>query len=116
VKTPKEVDFETSIITYLTEHGGYQLAKNGLAQDPPRDFKPEWGLDTAELFTFVGATQAAEWSKIIGLEGGDPNLAQRRFCERLVKVLDDRGTVEVLRSGVEYLGIPIKVAYFRRTG
>lgn len=113
MRTPKEADFETSIVTWLTEHGGYQLAKNGLTQNMPRDFKPEWGLDTPELFSFIGATQAAEWSKVIELEGGDPNIAQRRFCERLVKVLDDRGTVAVLRSGVEYLGVTIKLAYFR---
>ena len=110
---PKEVHFEDVVTSLLVAVGGYQLVKNGLLQGPPRDFKPEWGLDTAELFAFIGQTQQAEWDKLIALRSGDTDLTQRKFCERLARVLDDRGTLSVLRDGVDDLGVNIRLAYFR---
>ncbi|MDB9846382.1 hypothetical protein OAC41_06415 [Acidimicrobiales bacterium] len=57
---PLEVDFESTICSWLVEHGAYVgPVKVGNAQGNPRDFDAVRGLDTAELFAFIGATQAA---------------------------------------------------------
>ena len=38
--------------------------KVGQRQGEPRDFDPVSGIDTAELFAFIGATQGEEWEKV----------------------------------------------------
>ena len=98
--------FETEIAEWLTEHGGYTTG----AVD---HFDPELGLDTAELWEFIGATQADEWHRLRMLHGGSADDAQRAFKDRLAKELDARGTVDVLRRGVVDHGVTIRLAYFR---
>ena len=110
---PKEHDFETQICETLVAQSGYDEAKVGTGQDAPRDFDPAVGLDTAELFGFIGATQIDAWNDLIARYGGDPNEAQRKFAARVSKVIEQRGTIEVLRQGVEDLGVTIQVAYFK---
>ena len=113
---PQEADFEQTIGSSLVERGGYQgPVKVGNApgeSDQQRDFDAVRGLDTAELFAFIGATQIEEWNRLIKLHGGDPNVAQAKFADRVAKVLDQRGTIDVLRSGVDDLGVNIRLAYF----
>jgi type I restriction enzyme R subunit len=101
-----EFAFETEIAAWLTEHGGYMASS-------PAHFDPVVGIDTAELFTFIGATQASQWNRLIVLHGGDAGTAQRAFVQRLAKELDSRGTVDVLRRGVVDHGVTIQLAYFR---
>src|SRR5262245_61984702 len=97
---PTEHAFETEICAWLLAQGGYQDVKVGNQQDQPTDFDPVRGLDTAALFTFIGATQAEAWEQLVKLYGGDRNSAQRAFADRLAKQIDERGTVDVLRHGV----------------
>ncbi len=110
---PREADFEGFICDELTGSGGYIAAKHGTAQGEPRDFDAGLGIDTAELFAFIGATQGDEWSRLVALHGGDPDHAQRQFALRLARELDSRGTVDVLRRGVIDLGVTIRLAFFR---
>jgi hypothetical protein len=70
------------------------------------------GLDVAELFAFIEATQAGEWGRLAKLHGGEAR-ARERFADRLAKELDARGTVDVLRHGVVDLGIKIRLAFFK---
>lgn len=100
----REVRFEDAIEAHLLAHGW----ERGSADN----YRPSLGLDTAELFTFIGATQRAEWERLIGLQGG-ADVAQRKFAERLASEIGQRGTVDVLRQGVVDLGIRFKLAYFR---
>ncbi|HEX6757585.1 MAG TPA: type I restriction endonuclease, partial [Propionibacteriaceae bacterium] len=111
--SPSEELFEQSICDWLHNHGGYIAVKNDLAQGAQPDFDPILGLDTGELFTFIGATQIDAWEQLIMRYGRDQPLAQRRFAERLSSELDKRGTVDVLRHGVVDLGVTIKLAYFK---
>jgi type I restriction enzyme R subunit len=106
---PDEGAFEEHIAESLVEDGGYQAVKAGNLSE---DFDVERGLDTAELFTFIEATQAGEWGRLAKLHGGDAR-AQERFADRLAKELDARGTVEVLRHGVVDLGVRIQLAFFK---
>ncbi len=107
-----EAGFESFICEWLVERGGYHAAKLGTAQGAPTDFDPVSGLDTAELFEFIGATQPEEWHRLRTVYG-DADTAQRRFAERLASELDRRGTVDVLRHGVVDRGVTIRLAFFR---
>jgi type I restriction enzyme R subunit len=99
-----EKAFEESIERHLLGHGwvrGYAL-----------NYRREVGLDMDEVFAFVTATQAEEWQRLLGLHGGEA-VARQRFGQRLVAELDSRGTIDVLRRGVEDLGVRIRLAYFK---
>jgi type I restriction enzyme R subunit len=100
----KELQFEEAINAHLLAHGWI----SGTASN----YRPVLGLDIAELFTFIGATQATEWKRLLGLRGG-ADVAQRKFSERLAAEITQRGTVDVLRRGVVDLGVRIELAYFR---
>lgn len=77
------------------------------------DYRPELGLDTAQLFEFIGATQAQQWLELKSYYGGDPNAAQRGFAQRLDQAISNDGLLQVLRRGVKDRGVLIRVAYFK---
>jgi type I restriction enzyme R subunit len=106
---PDEKAFEDHIASSLVESGGYRAVKVGNASG---DFDAERGLDLAELFAFVEATQAGEWERLAKLHGGEVK-ARERFADRLAKALDTHGTVDVLRHGVVDLGVRVRLAFFR---
>jgi type I restriction enzyme, R subunit len=112
---PSERAFETAICESLVGFGGYSAVKVGNAADRDDDFSADLALDTAELFSFIGATQPEEWEKV-RRSHSSPDEAQRAFATRLSKELDSRGTVDVLRHGIVYAGhekAEIRLAYFR---
>ncbi len=102
----REEQFESDIVGWLTSEGGY-----GLGVDS--NYDPATGLDTAELFAFIGATQADRWEQLVPRHGGDRDTAQRKFVARLVSELARRGTVDVLRRGVEDQGLLFRLMYDR---
>ncbi len=111
---PQEVDFEAFICDRLVDASGWNAVKiGGHEQGDIADFDPTPGIDTAELFAFIGATQNDAWDDLVKRRGGDPNTVQRKFIERLAAELDRRGTIDVLRHGVDDLGITIRLAWFR---
>ena len=55
-----EAAFEAHIADWLVAHGGYLRVKIGNAADEPQDFDAAAGVDTADLFEFVGKTQGAD--------------------------------------------------------
>ena len=110
---PNEELFESAICDWLVDHGGYIAVKNDKTQGEQRDFNPARGLDTAELYTFIGATQVDAWNELIKRYGGDPNVTQAKFADRLAAELHKRGVVDVLRHGVVDHGVTLRLAYFR---
>jgi type I restriction enzyme R subunit len=79
----------------------------------PSGYDRQLGIDTAELFAFVGATQPDEWAKLLAYHGNDPDVAQRSFAQYLAKQIDERGPLDVLRRGVKDKGVLIRLAYFK---
>ncbi|MDP9454656.1 MAG: type I restriction endonuclease [Actinomycetota bacterium] len=106
---PDEKAFEEHIARSLRESGGYRTVKVGNSSG---DFDAARGLDLTELFAFVEATQAEDWGRLVNLRGGKAR-AREGFADRLAKVLDARGTVDVLRHGVEDLGVRLRLAFFK---
>ncbi len=101
-----ERQFESDVVTALTTSGGYSAGIN-------QNYDVASGIDTSELFLFIGATQVERWNELIVRHGGDPDDAQARFTQRLAAELDRRGTLDVLRRGVEDQGLRFDLAYFR---
>lgn len=106
-----EAAFESHIAAWLVDHGGYRRVKVGGAGG---DFDGNAGVDTADLFEFIGATQAEQWDKLVDAGyGGDPVVARAKFVQRLASQLDKRGTVDVLRHGVTDRNVTLRLAYFK---
>jgi len=113
MSNPSEEQFEAAICDWLTTHGGYTAVKNDKLQGEPRHFDPVRGLDTAEMYAFIGATQPDTWADVVKRYGGDPDTAQARFADRVASELDKRGVVDALRHGVVDQGVTVKLAYFK---
>jgi type I restriction enzyme R subunit len=96
--------FESAIESHLLARGWVQ----GSASHYRRDL----GLDTAVLFEFIGATQSKAWDRLVGLHGGAEQ-AQAKFAKRLAAEIDARGTIDVLRRGVEDMGVKIRMVFFK---
>ncbi len=97
-----EASFETEVVAHLVAHGWTEGDRTA--------YRRELGLDTGELFTFIGATQARKWDKLLALHGS-ADKAQQRFAKRLADQLTSRGTIDVLRRGVTDLGVHIELLY-----
>ncbi len=103
VRAHLESAFEESITNHLTGHGWQQGASS--------DYDRALGLDTGELFTFIGATQVPAWDRLVALHGSQER-AQQKLARRIADEVTSRGAVDVLRRGVKDLGVQIDLAYF----
>ena len=88
------------------------LLANGWVQGAAASYRRDVGLDTAMLFAFIGATQFKAWNRLVALHGGADH-AQDKFAKRLASEIDSRGTIDVLRRGVDDLGVKIRLAFFK---
>ncbi|HEU5109713.1 MAG TPA: type I restriction endonuclease, partial [Micromonosporaceae bacterium] len=101
----KEQAFEDAIEAELLDNGWERgLTKGG--------YRPDLGLDTAELDTFVGRTQKRALDKLVNAYGDLPT-AQVELAKRVAAEVDKRGALDVLRNGVKDRGVTIQLCYFR---
>ncbi|MEU8139760.1 type I restriction endonuclease subunit R [Streptodolium elevatio] len=100
-----EFTFGGAIVSALLERG-WDLGNT-------HHYRTDLGLDTAQLYEFIGATQADVWSELIAVYGHDQEEAQRGFAKRLDQAIATEGLLHVLRDGVKDRGILIKLAYFK---
>ena len=96
----------------LVEQGGYRVCKWGTKPEWAADFDRARGLDVAELFAFLAETQPKAWERLVAVHGGADG-ARQQFADRLAKQIDERGTVDVLRHGVNDHGIEVRLAFFK---
>ena len=99
-----EEEFEADIVESLVAHGGY-------SQGAKEDFDPSIGLDLVEVFAFLTESQSDSWQTLVKRYGGNADVAQTKFLARLVAELDQRGTIHVLRKGVEDQGVKVHLAF-----
>ena len=101
-----EIHFETEICARLAEQG-WLYADNDAAQ-----FDRTHGLFPPDLLAWIEATQPDAWTRLTKTHG--PALP-RVLAERVRKSLNERGTLDVLRRGVEMLGLrePLMLAQFK---
>ena len=102
----KEINFETEICQHLAAHGWLYAQGDAANYDRARALFP------ADVLAWVQATQPQAWevlAKNHGAHAGETLLA------RLRDQLDQRGTLDVLRHGIELLGLnkPLLMAQFK---
>ena len=101
-----EIEFERDICHHLAAHGWLYAEGDAKGYDTPRAIFP------ADVLAWVQATQPQAWDALTKSHGA---VAETVLLDRVRKQLDDRGTLEVLRFGVELLGLrqPLKLAQFK---
>jgi type I restriction enzyme R subunit len=106
VSIHKEVSFETEICDHLAAHGW--LYEGGDYQKYERD-RALFGPD---VLAWVQETQPKAWE---ALQKNHGTAAGETLLKRLRSQLDQRGTLDVLRQGIELLGLKekLKLAEFK---
>ncbi len=95
-----EISFETEICEYLAAHGWLYAVEDAAHYDRALALFP------ADVLAWVQATQPTAWetlNKNHGAQAGDVLLA------RLREQLNTRGTLDVLRHGIEMIGVRQKL-------
>ncbi|MGY0398822.1 MAG: type I restriction endonuclease subunit R [Ostreibacterium sp.] len=98
-----ELTFEAAIEASLLEHGGY-------VQGHSDDYNPQLGLFPKYITDFIKESQPKEWEKISGIHKAE---VETKVLNRLIRELDLRGTLDVLRNGFTDYGVKFKMAFFR---
>lgn len=101
-----EIAFENEICAHLESHGwlcqegDHSQYDRGLALFPP------------DLVAWVQASQSKAWERLVKNHGAG---AENALLDRLRDQLNSRGTLDVLRHGVEFIGLnaPLKLAEFK---
>ncbi len=97
-----EKDFESSIEAHLVA--------NGFIRRKPEQYDRATCLDRDQLFQFIEKTQPETWKKLKQQHGEQ---VKERFLSRLVKEIEARGALDVLRKGITDLGCKFDFAYFQ---
>src|SRR5512139_983983 len=102
----REIQFENDICAHLGANGWLYAEGDAQGYDGARALFP------ADVLAWVQATQPKAWETLSKNHGG---AAEATLLDRLRKQLDDRGTLDVLRHGVELLGLrqPLSLAQFK---
>ena len=102
----KEISFETEVCQYLSDHGWLYSDGDAAAYDRARALFP------ADVLAWVQGTQPQAWETLTKNHGAK---ADETLLARLRDQLDQRGTLDVLRHGIELLGLraPLKLAEFK---
>jgi len=102
----KEISFEDEICASLAAHGWRYEANVAVSYDRARALFPP------DLVAWLEATQPQAWEALTKNHGA---AAEKVLFDRIRKQLDDRGTLDVLRHGVEMIGLkqPIALAQFK---
>lgn len=102
----KEIEFENDICAHLAAHGWLYAESDHAAYDRAHAVFP------ADVTAWVQATQPQAWETLSKNRGA---AAEATLLDRIRKQLDDRGTLDVLRHGVELLGLrqPVSLAQFK---
>ena len=102
----KEIHFETDICEHLAANDWLYAEGDAACYDRARALFP------ADVLAWVQATQPKAWETLIKNHGAQ---AGETLLGRLRDQLDQRGTLDVLRHGIELLGLrqPLKLAEFK---
>ncbi|MES2879529.1 MAG: type I restriction endonuclease [Pseudomonadota bacterium] len=102
----KEISFENEICQHLSHNGWLYAEGDAASYDRPRALFP------ADVLAWVQATQPKAWDVLIKNHGSQ---ASDTLLDRLRDQLDQRGTLDVLRHGIELLGLkaPLTLAQFK---
>ncbi len=95
--------FETYVEEILLTRGGWESGTNA-------EWDKERALFPARVFAFIRNTQAKLWAEMEALHGAG---LEALLLNTLVKELDAKGSLHVLRHGFKFYGKTFRVAYFK---
>ncbi len=101
-----EIEFENDVCAHLSAHGWLYAEGDAQGYDSAR------AVFSADVAGWVQATQPKAWEALTKNHGA---AAEATLLDRLRKQLDERGTLDVLRHGIELLGLrqPLQLAQFK---
>ena len=101
-----EINFENDVCDDLLAHGWFYEPKDAAKYDRPRALFPD------DVTAWVQATQPKAWDALANNHGAG---AADALQTRLRSELDKRGTLDVLRHGIEMMGLreKLSLAQFR---
>ncbi len=97
---------ERAFESYLEQ----MLAEGGWLPGTNAEWDKARALFPARVFAFIEATQAKLWAEMAALHGGN---LQPMLLDALVKELEIKGSLHVLRHGFKFYGKLFRLAYFR---
>ena len=102
----KEIALESEICAHLADHGWLHAAGDAAHYDHARALYPP------DLVAWVQESQPKAWETLTKQQG---SAAETTLLDRVRTQLEQRGTLDVLRNGVEMLGLkkPLLVAQFK---
>ncbi|WP_269526356.1 type I restriction endonuclease subunit R [Coraliomargarita parva] len=102
----KEIKFEDEICAYLADHGWRYAEGDHQQYDRTRALFP------SDIVAWVQEAQPEAWDTLTKNHGGG---ADEVLLNRLRAQLDQRGTLDVLRNGIELMGLKkaLKLAEFK---
>jgi type I restriction enzyme R subunit len=95
--------FETYVEEILLTHGGWKSGSNA-------EWDKERALFPAQVFAFIADTQPKLWAEMRTLHAAG---LEALLLTTLVKELDAKGALHVLRHGFKFYGKLFRVAYFK---
>lgn len=98
-----ELTFEAAIEESLVEVGGYVKGFS-------TDFDSQLGLFPSYITNFLKSSQPLAWIKLINIH---KNEVERKVIQRLIKEIDLRGVLDVIRKGFTDYGVKFQMAYFK---
>jgi type I restriction enzyme R subunit len=102
----KEINFELEISQHLASHGWLYAGGDAASYDRKHALFP------SDVMSWVQTTQPKAWETLTKNHGSK---AEDTLLSRVRDQLDQRGTLEVLRHGIELFGLktPLKLAEFK---
>lgn len=102
----KEIAFEDDVCHHLAANGWHYADGDAAGYDRARALFP------ADVLAWVQTSQPQAWEVLSKNHGA---AAEATLLDRIRKQMDDRGTLDVLRHGVELLGLrqPLMLAQFK---
>ena len=92
----QEITFETEVCVHLATHGWFHADGDAQAYDRARALFP------ADLIAWVKTAKPEAWKALEKVYG---TKADATLLDRVRKSLDERGTLDVLRHGIELVGV-----------
>lgn len=101
-----EINFEDDICNHLGANGWFYELGDAANYDSALALYP------ADVVAWVQASQPKSWESLVKTHG---NAAEKSLLERIRRQLDERGTLDVLRFGVDMLGLrgSLQLAQFK---
>ncbi len=102
----KEIEFENDVCAHLATHSWFYSEDDAALYDRARALYP------ADVVAWTQEADPKAWDTLSKNHGAS---AESVLLDRIRKQMDDRGTLDVLRHGVELLGLkqPLRLAQFK---